>query len=164
MKLLVTPFLASSLSYGPNQFAYTAGRGARDALALLVLAWINALAAGRKIGIYCSDVSGAFDRVKLERLVAKLRQRGLHPKIVSVLTSWLQQRSARVVVGGKESYLMQLMDMVFQGTVLGPPLWNLFFEDARTAVNEVFFTEYVYADDLNAFRWFTRHTPNSFCL
>ena len=42
--------------------------------------------------------------------------------------------------------------MVYQGTVLGPTLWNLFFEDARAAINEVFFTEYVFADDLNAFR------------
>ena len=44
--------------------------------------------------------------------------------------------------------------MVFQSTVLGPSLWNLFFEDARAAINELMFTEVVYADDLNAFRIF----------
>ena len=44
--------------------------------------------------------------------------------------------------------------MVYQGTVLGPTLWNLFFEDARRAVNEVFFKECVFADDLNAYREF----------
>ena len=109
---------------------------------------------GKKVGVFCSDVSGAFDRVKLERLVAKLKKRKLHPRIVSVLTSWLQQRSARVVVGGQQSEVINLLDMVYQGTVLGPTLWNLFFEDARRAVNEVFFKECVFADDLNAYREF----------
>ena len=100
---LITPFLTSSVSLGQNQFAYTEGRGARDVLALMLIVWTKALAAGRKIGVFCSDVSGAFDRVKLERIVAKLQKCKLHPQIVSVLTSWLQQRAARVVVGGKQS-------------------------------------------------------------
>ena len=46
--------------------------------------------------------------------------------------------------------------MVFQGTVSGPMLWNLFFEDARHAINDCFFTEVVYADDLNAYRIFPK--------
>ena len=72
-------------------------------------------------------MSGAFDRVSLERLVAKLRKKGIHPKIVKVLTSWLQQRFAEVVVGGAMSIVMVLMNMVYQGTVTGPIFWNLFF-------------------------------------
>ena len=48
-KLLYYPFLTSSLAFGPRQFAYTTGRGARDALALLALTWVSALAAGRKL-------------------------------------------------------------------------------------------------------------------
>jgi hypothetical protein len=37
----------------------------------MALVWMTALAKGRKIAIYCSDVSGAFDRVKKDRLVKK---------------------------------------------------------------------------------------------
>jgi len=51
--------------------------------------------------------------------------------------------------------------MVFQGTVWGPILWNIFYEDARRAVNEVLFKEVVYADDLNAYRTFPSETPNA---
>jgi hypothetical protein len=51
--------------------------------------------------------------------------------------------------------------MVFQGTVLGPPLWNSFYEDARHAVNEWFFSEVVYADDLNAYRIFGGTADNA---
>ena len=162
LKLLYDPYLSSTSAFGPNQFAYSVGRGARDALALLVLTWVKALGEARKIGVYCSDVSGAFDRVRMERLVAKLKSKGLHPQIVTVLASWLQQSFAHVVVEGTSSKDMTLRNMVFQGTVTGPLLWNLFFEDARHAINECFYEEVVFADDLNAYRTFPAATDNSF--
>ena len=40
-------------------------------------------------------------------------------------------------------------------------MWNVFYEDARKAIEEVFFEECVYADDLNAFRTFPESTPNN---
>jgi hypothetical protein len=86
---------------------------------MLTLTWIEALARAKRIAVYCSDVSGALDRVKLERLVAKLRAKKIHPDLVAVLCSWLRQRLAQVVVGGAKSIEMVLRDMVFQGTVLG---------------------------------------------
>ena len=80
IQTLYAPFLANIDGFGPNQFAYQKERGARDALAMLVLNWISDLARGRKIGIYCSDVSGAFDRVAMDWLIAKLQRRKLHRK------------------------------------------------------------------------------------
>jgi hypothetical protein len=44
--------------------------------------------------------------------------------------------------------------MVFQGTVLGPPLWNVYYSDASDAIREHDFHETVFADDLNCFRVF----------
>ena len=116
LKVLCTFHLTGSVSFGQNQFAYTAGRGARDILAMLSLMWTKAVAKGRKVAVYCSDVAGAFDRVRLERLVAKLKAKKLHPSIIAVLTSWLRQRADRIVVGGRQSDDMWLRDMVFQGT------------------------------------------------
>ena len=164
VKALYVPYIYQIEGYGPNQYAYTHGRGARDVLAKLVLVWIDALSRGRKIVVYCSDVSGAFDRVEANRLIAKLRSKRLHPDIIATLTSWLQQRTAHVLVGGCESDAMPLKNMVFQGTVLGPILWNIFFEDARTAVNEKFFTETVFADDLNAYRIYAGRVENDVLL
>ena len=113
-----------------------------------------------KVAVYCSDVSGAFDRVKVDRLITKLRAKKLRPEIIAVLQSWLRQRVARVVVGGETSDEIPVRDMVYQGTVLGPILWNVFYEDARRAVEERLFTEVVYADDLNAYRVFKASAPN----
>ena len=162
LKTLCYPHLKERSAFGARQFAHATGRGARDALAILVLTWVQALATGRKVAVYCSDVSGAFDRVRMKRLTAKLKQKGLHPQIVAVLASWLRRRFARIVVGGAMSNEMSLMNMVFQGTVTGPILRNLFFEDARRAINECFsFTEVVYADDLNAYRVLPSTMPNN---
>ena len=152
--------LTGSEVAGFNQIAYRKQRGARDLLALLVLTWLLGFENGRKFCLYCSDVSGAFDRVKAERLVEKLRQKGVPEKWVKLFESWLRERKATVIVGGEHSLAVLLCDMVFQGTVWGPPLWNSFYEDARRPVREAGFTELVFADDLNAHKSFATTVAN----
>ena len=127
----------------------------------MVLAWVQTLSLGRKVAVYCSDVAGAFDRVEVHRLIQKLRAKKLHPEMVAVVESWLRERRAHVLVGGQKSSGFTLKDMVYQGTVWGPTLWNIFYEDARRAILEWLFTEIVYADDLNAYRIFVSTTPNA---
>ena len=148
------PHLVNNGSFGDNQFAYQKGRGARDAVAWLTLTWIRALNNDKKVADYCSDVTGAFDRVNSIELVAKLRKRGLHEQMVRLLESWLRERQARVVVSGKCSDPMSLHEMVFQGTVLGPSLWNTFFCDSGDYFADKGYVQAVYADGLNAFREF----------
>ena len=77
--------------------------------------------------------------------------------MVALTESWLQQRTVHAVVEGQFSEKIVLKNMVFQGTVLGPTLWNLFYEDARRAVHETGFEEIVYADDLNGFKEFAHN-------
>jgi hypothetical protein len=160
LRTLFMPYLLKNGLFGRSQFAYIPERGARDALAILVITWLMAVAKKRKTAVYCSDVSGAFDRVKLDRLTRKLTLKKIHPTIVAFLKS-LRCRRAKVVVGGDASEEFSLENMVFQGTVLGPPLWNLFFEDAGEAIQEMHFEDIRYADDLNAYRLLPSTTPNS---
>ena len=54
------PFLEATAAYGPNQFAYSRGGGAKDALALNVQTWLSIMNDGFRVALYCSDVSGAF--------------------------------------------------------------------------------------------------------
>ena len=145
--------------YGKNQFAYTTGRDARDAIALLVLRWIHGWSLKLIWAIYCSDVSGAFDKVSTDILMDKLRRLNIHPKILAVLESWLQARKAKVIVDGESSFEFWLREMVYQGTVWGPPLWNIHFSDARQAIRASGFKEVVFADDLNAYKSFPANTP-----
>ena len=146
------PFLEKSGVYGPSQFAYRIGHGYRDALAYVTFNWVWALGLGKRVAAYCSDVSGAFDRVSAPKLLAKLSSAGVHPDLLKVLAAWLQERSANVCVDGCMSDSFALRNSVFQGTVLGPPLWNVFYGDARHAIHEVGFEECIFADDLNCFK------------
>ena len=136
----------SEISIGTNQFAYCPGRGSRDALAFLVVSWLLAFREKNQIALYMSDVSAAFDRVLKQRLMAKLAARGTPEALLRVFESWLDKRTAVVVVNGSKSDVMELVNMVFQGTVWGPPLWNIFFRDASDAVRGLNFEEIVYAD------------------
>ena len=140
--------------FGENQFAYLPGRGVRDALAFLVLSWIAGMNAGMKIAVFCSDVSGAFDKVSQELLVMKAQAAGVPEHVVALFRSWMDAHIAHVVVDGEKSDAITLFNMVFQGTVWGPWLWNLFFADASHSVRKIGFTEVIFADDLNCFKKF----------
>ena len=48
-----------------------------------------------------------------------------------------------------------------QGTVWGPWLWNIFYEDARRPLQLQQYNEIVYADDLNAYKEFALSVPNT---
>ena len=154
-------FLEQSQAYGPRQFAYTKARGHRDALALSVFTWLLALERGDLVALFCSDVSGAFDRVSSQRLVRKLSSLGLHPRIAAILESWLRPRVSKVVVEGSASSARTLENSVFQGTVWGPPLWNVYYADASVAVRKTDFIDIVFADDLNCTRILPKATTNA---
>ena len=146
---LFLPKLQSSGIYGEKQFAYSTGRGHQDALALSVLSWLLSLERGNMVALYCSDVSGAFDRVCEGRLTDKLERSGLHPRILKLLKSWLEPRSSAVVLDGCSSTPQILQNSVYQGTVWGSPLWNVHYADSKLAVQAEGFSEVVFADDLN---------------
>ena len=137
---------------GNNQFAYREARGSKDVLAFAVLTWLAGFQSKQKIGIYLSDVSGAFDRVRVARLVHKLQAKRFPEKVIKVIGSWLRQRNACVVVGGQHSNRMELHNQVFQGTCWGPVLWDLFYEDCDIAFHEADLTEIYFADDANAWK------------
>ena len=83
-------------------------------------------------------------------MLAKLSARGVPERFMKVFESWINARSAKVVVSGRGSERVVLENMVFQGTVWGPPLWNNFYADSAKPIRKQEFTEIVFADDLNA--------------
>ena len=65
----------------------------------MVLSWLSGFNRRLKFGVYCSDVSGAFDRVSARRLLDKLRAKGLREDMLKVFEAWLAERQAVVVCG-----------------------------------------------------------------
>ena len=93
-------------------------------------------------------------------MVRKLAAYGVNTRLLNVIRSWLRDRKARIVVAGSQSEEFRLSNMLFQGTVWGPPLWNAFFGDASCVLRSLDFTVVIYADDYNAFTFYPRCAHN----
>ncbi len=158
---LLTPFLDRTGAFGSDQWGFRPKRSCRELVALFVLRWIWALDCGFKVAIYLSDISGAFDKVDREILVMYLRNAGVTEALCDFLCDYLATRSAVVIVQGKHSRPFAIANQVFQGTVLGPPLWNVFFKDVDTPIVERCFRGAKFADDLSAFKNFESSTANT---
>ena len=75
--------------------------------------------------------------------------------------SYLAPRNANVVVQGCESDSFVIEYEVFQGTVLGLPLWNVFFKDIDDTILRCLFRLAKFADDLTAFRNYSSSASSS---
>ena len=120
----------------------------------MTLSRLRSLERGKLVGVYCIDVSEAFDRVCEARFGQKLHAVGFNPKLLAVLLSWLGPRVSEVVVDGTIAARRALRNAVCQDTVLGPWLWDVHFCGAAHAVRAKGFLEVVFADDLNCVREF----------
>ena len=80
------------------------------------------------------------------------------------MKTWIRERQAFVVVGGARSAGTALSNIVYQGTVLGPSLWNAFVGDTSIVFESVGLCIVIYANDLNAFKAYHRSLSNTAIL
>ena len=157
---VLAPFFRDTQSFGESQFGFQHGRSCNDLVATLTCEWVLALNDRKKVGVYLSDISGAFDKVDTNRMMQKLEAAGLNATYLRFFKSYLSTRRAIVLVNGEMSEVFELQNMVFQGTVLGPALWNIYFRDVQSAAETLGGKESKFADDLNVTKTFTADTPN----
>ena len=148
-------------AFGSHQWAYRKHHSYKDLITLLICSWIHSICSGECIGCYLGDISGAFDRVFRPYLLDKLKRLGIGKKFHNFLASFLDQRTAQVVVEGSFSASFPLVNQVFQGTVLGPPLWNCFFSGIVESCMPTRSTGKAFADDFNCFKCFDRAASHS---
>jgi hypothetical protein len=80
--------------------------------------------------------------------------------VVEVAGRFFSPRQAVALVNGARSEMQVLENQVYQGTVLGPPLWNRFFPDSSVSVMQPGCSEAKVADDLTAYQLFPGNTSN----
>ena len=147
-------------AYGQEQWAFRKKCGARDVVTLSVAMWTLHICRGFKIGIYLADISGAFDKVSRTLLLGRLAECGIPSQYLDFLNAYLLSRQGVVLVEGKRSDPIILTDMVFQGTVLGPCLWNSFFGNIGSSIIEGRQEAQVFADDLKCTSTFPAETSD----
>ena len=104
----------------------------------------NGLDDGRKIAAVFLDITKAFDRVWHDGLIFKLEKIGIRGKLLNWFRSYLSGRSQRVFINGKCSAFIDISSGVPQGSILGPLLFLIFFNDI---VNDIDNGIYLFADD-----------------
>lgn len=130
-----------------KQYGFRAGRSTKDALERLK----NAITEARKKRMYCMvvclDIKNAFNTVKWSAILAKLRNAGVPKYMWELVKSY---GSGRIITYESEgrTWRYRINRGVPQGSVLGPTLWNVAYNDVLTCNGEDNESETIgFADD-----------------
>ena len=96
-----------------------------------------------------TDFSKAFDKLSHSVITFKMRKLGFPSSIINWVTSYLSDRSYKVVFRGKESRSINASSGVPQGSHLGPLLFILAIDDVSLVLKNA--RVLIYADDMKIY-------------
>ena len=129
-----------------NQFGFRSNHNTTDAIvSLLEDIRMNKQNNAIEIKVTFLDLKKAFDTVDHHILLQKCSDYGLRSKTLSIIASFLHDRTQVVKLKGKSSKSRQVSFGVPQGSILGPLLFILHINDI--SCNNENSTDYLFADD-----------------
>ena len=117
--MFLSPFLA----------AYRKSYSTQHVLVKMIEEWRENLDKNFFVGAVLTDLSKAFDCIPHDLLIAKLSAYGLSSDSLCYIYSYLKDRKQCVQINNKQSEFDTIISGVPQGSIFGPILFNIFFND-----------------------------------
>lgn len=128
-----------------RQFGFRPGKSTDDAI-LFTKTAVDALPGKLVVGVLL-DITGAFDHAWWPKIITSLQERRVPVELIKTIASYFENRSV-CIDAGSELVWRALRRGCPQGSVLGPLLWNILFDDVLSSRLPPHCELVAYADDL----------------
>lgn len=139
-------YLTENSTINNRQHGFRPKRGTQTAITTAYELASQALAQKHQCYIILRDVAKAFDKVWHTGLKYKILQLGLPNTMEKILSTFLDNRTAKIKIGKDTSNNINLKSGVPQGSVLSPSLYTLYTNDMPVAGPGCH--DIMYADDI----------------
>lgn len=136
--------ITTNLNIFQNQFGFLGGHSTEHALSKFQSDVIRGLNNNKITTTILLDLKAAFDTIWHDGLIQRMIELGINKLLIKIIQSMLTNRTFAVRLGNYTTDPREMLAGVPQGSVLGPPCFNIFLYNIPT---DLFIKILQYADD-----------------